>query len=529
MTLPIRIKHQNGSWAEIAIFLLGGFLSALALFQGRSPFSIAFLTVCHTQNRLLSALCGSALGSMLLMDFTAGLRHCAILILIYALFAAFRDTKYIAKEAFRPVGAMLMCAAVEFAYLLQEGLSLRSVLSYLTYLLLVLSLSHYFSLLLVRQKSAAKDTAAATMRKRLELSAAAFRDLYNSFGKPSPNRSEENPAVVFDRAAEQVCRGCKQSTLCWSQSYIDTFNALNDATPAMLRRGKSLPADYPQHFQDRCIHLPDFLSAVNRELSALLLRRQYKRRLETERQRTRGQYAQLSEFLGQAAGQLDVIPAGKFSEQCRVGGAWRPKEGEQVCGDVITHFEAADGRLCLLLSDGMGSGKEAHREAGNTVHLLEQFLKAGVEAESALRTLNAAMHLKGEDTGYFATIDLLLIDVSTRQAVLYKYGAAPTYLKHHGSVRRLTGTALPAGLQDPHSPPVPIRFSLEPESFLLLSSDGLSDATADSWLQNLLAGWQGSDPQRLVSLIMAESKKQVGTRDDSSCLCLYLPQRGKEV
>ena len=343
MTLPIHIKRQNGSWADIAVFFLGGFLSTLALFQGRAPFSIAFLTVCHTQNRLLSALCGGTLGAMLIMDFTAGLRHCAILILIYALFAAFRDTRYIAREGFRPIGAAAMCAAVEFAYLLQEGISLQSTVSYCTYLLLVLAMSHYFSLLLVHRKSDGKDTAAAAMRKRLELSAAAFRDLYNSFGKAPTERSEENPAVVFDRAAEQICRSCKQSAFCWNQSYIDTFNALNDATPAMLQRGKSVPADYPVHFQERCLHLPEFLGAVNQELNALLLRRQYKRRLEAERQRARGQYAQLSEFLGQAAGQLDAIPAGKFSGQCRVGGAWRPKEGEQVCGDVIAQLKLPTG------------------------------------------------------------------------------------------------------------------------------------------------------------------------------------------
>lgn len=529
MTLPIRIKYRSGTLTEILAFSLGGFLSSLALFHGRAPFSIALLAACRGRNPMLSALCGAVLGAIALMDFTAALRHSAILILIYALFAAFEGTKYIAKEFFRPLGAAAMCASVEFAYLLQEGIQAEALLGFLTYLLLIFALSHYCALLFRRRTASAKPDADTTLRKRLELSAAAFRDLYNSFGKPVPKSREENPAVVFDRSAEQVCRGCKQSALCWTQNYVDTFNALNDATPAMLRRGRSVPEDYPAHFQQRCLHLPEFLAAVNQELNALLLRRQYRRRLEAERQRARGQYAQLSEFLGQAAGQLDAIPAGTSSGNCRVGGAWRPKEGESVCGDVITRFHTADGRLCLLLSDGMGSGKEAHREAENTVRLLEQFLKAGVEPEAALRTLCAAMHLKSEDTGSFATIDLLLIDPRQRQASLWKYGAAPTYIKRRGSVRRLTGTALPAGLQDPHAPAASIRFPLEPDTFLLLVSDGLFDPCDDNWLQNFLAGWQGSDPQRLVSVLMAESKKQAGTKDDSSCLCLYVGETESEV
>ncbi len=529
MTLPIRIRCRSGSWADVALFTLGGFLSSLAMFYGRAPFSIALLTVCRSKSRLLSALCGGVLGAMAVMEFTAALRHCAELILVYALFSAFWDTKYIARDLFRPVGTAIMCGTVEFAYLLQEGLSASSLLSYVTYLLLIGALSHYASLLFCQKKVNNNTAAAATLRRRLELSAAAFRDLYNSFEKPAPRRNEENPAVIFDRAAEQVCRSCKQSALCWNQNYIDTFNALNDATPAMLQRGKSVSEDYPTHFQQRCARLPEFLGAVNQELTALLLRRQYRRKLETERQRARGQYAQLSEFLGQAAGQLDTIPAGNFSSLCRVGGAWRPKEGESVCGDVIARFEAGDGRLCLLLCDGMGSGKEAHREAESTLRLLEQFLKAGVEASAALRTMIAAMHLKGEDTGSFVTVDLLLFDPHKGQAELWKYGAAPTYIKRHGSVRRLTGTALPAGLQDPHAAVAPIRFALEPDSFLLLVSDGLIDATADDWLQNFLAGWQGQEPQRLVSVLMAESRQRVGPQDDGSCLCLYFPAGGKEV
>ena len=185
--------------------------------------------------------------------------------------------------------------------------------------------------------------------------------------------------------------------------------------------------------------------------------------------------------------------------------------------------------LYLLLSDGMGSGQEASREATNTVRLLEQFLRAGVEAEAALKTINAALGLRNEDTGSFTTIDLLSVKLSTREAALYKYGAAPTYIKRHGSVRRIVGSALPAGLQETHVVPAPVRFPLEPDTYVLLVSDGIVDASDDEWLQNLLAGWQGGEPQRLVSLLMGESKKHSGLRDDCSSLCLYAPKSAREV
>ena len=507
----------------------GGALATLCLIDGRAPLAIALLSVCRQQGQALAVLSGSAAAAMLAMDFTAGLRHWGILVLLYAVFAAFRDTRYIQMELFRPLAAASMTAAVELAYLLQAGVTAEHVAYYLSYVAMVGMLSHYFQMLPARFRGQGRDTSLLSLRKRLELSAVAFRDLYNSLGKTAPPRNDENPAVVFDRAAEATCRSCGNCAVCWGKEYVTTFNALNDATPAMLRRGKSLAEDYPAHFRERCTNLPKFLAAVNQELNALLLRRQYSRRLEAERQRARGQYAQLSEFLGYAARQGEAVPAYAGARPFLIGGALRTREGEELCGDTITHFETEQGLLCLLISDGMGSGAEAQRESRNAVNLLEQFLRAGVEAEPALRTINAALSLRGEDTGSFTTIDLLTVNLRTREASLYKYGAAPTYVKRHGTVRRLTGSALPAGLQDAQFHPAPISFTVEPDTFILLASDGVAGDKGDDWLQNTLAGWEGEDPQRLVSLLMGESRQRGGLKDDCSLLCLHWLGRGKEV
>ena len=212
-----------------------------------------------------------------------------------------------------------------------------------------------------------------------------------------------------------------------------------------------------------------------------------------------------------------------------MGAASRPREGEGICGDCAAWFETDRGLLYLMISDGMGSGEEARREASTALRLMEQFLRAGVEAEPALKTINAALTLRNEETGTFTTLDLLELDLASGQAALYKYGAAPTYIKRHGGVRRLTGAALPAGLQEIQSVPAPIRFPLEEGVFLLMVSDGIADATGDDWLQNLLAGWQGGGPQRLVSVLMGESRKHGGLQDDCTALCLQLEDGREEV
>ena len=386
----------------------------------------------------------------------------------------------------------------------------------------------------VQRAEVSSYTVGVQLKERLNKAAGALRDLYDSMGRgPSPS-TEENPAIVFDRAAEKVCRGCALCTLCWQKEYTGTFNALNDATPYLLERGRALPKDFPQYFADRCIHLPDFITAVNGELSAFLLRRQYRRQLEETRRSAQGQYAQLSELLtATAAGLGEPVPVSgraayprereEAPSPCQVGATLRPKEGETVCGDTLSSFQREDGAWCLLLADGMGSGEAARKESALTCRLLRQFLEAGIEPEAALKTLNSAMALRGAETGSFTTIDLCVLQPATGEASFYKYGAAPSYLKKGGAVRRIAGGSLPAGLRGSPAAPDITHARLEVGGFLVMISDGVADPGRDEWLMDLLAGWEGEDPQALAGLILSESIRREHLLDDCGIQVLYRP------
>ena len=334
----------------------------------------------------------------------------------------------------------------------------------------------------------------------------------------------ENPSVVFDRAAEQVCRRCILRDTCWRQNYSATYNAFNDACPRLLQRGEAQAGDFPLYFTSRCVHLSDFVGAVNVELRSYLLRQQYHRRLSEVRDQAREQYAQLGDMLASAG---PAVPAGAQAMGYGVASSLRPRQGQSVCGDQLDSFEVGD-TVYLLLSDGMGSGEAAHREAAMTVRLLRQFLEAGIEPGPALKTLNTALSLRGESGGGFTTIDLLALQRASGQAALYKYGAAPSYLKRSGSVSRYTGQSLPAGLQAVREAPECTRLQLTAESFFVMVSDGVADAGNDEWLQNLLAGWSGRDANALVSLILAESRGRKGLEDDCAVLVLHLSSGEKK-
>ena len=87
---------------------------------------------------------------------------------------------------------------------------------------------------------------------------------------------------------------------------------------------------------------------------------------------------------------------------------------------------------------------------------------------------------------------------------------------------RLDAGSLPAGLQDARQPPESTGVQLEPGSVLVMVSDGVTGGDSEDWLRGLLSGWQGGDSQELAQMILAESRRHGGLRDDCAALVLRL-------
>lgn len=435
-------------------------------------------------------------------------------------------------------------------------------------------------------------------RQKLHAAAQAFLSLGDSLRCAfRPAENENDVAAVFDRAANRVCRTCALRSRCWNQDYTLTFNALNDATPAMTDRGRAEPEDFPRHFADRCVHFPAFVVAVNEELTALFCRRQYNARIRESRTAVCRQYAQLSALLDSAAQELsdELSPdflndrrvrqriaeldlnvdtsvyrdgrgllhleiqgpgSPELARPCRVddlsllldapmrvaqenpdrlsliqqeplmavaGSAARKKDGETVSGDTGTYFRREDGKLYLLLCDGMGCGPEANQESSLASKLLEQFLQAGVDTGPALTTIASALALRGEDTGGFTTVDLLEIDLFLGNCELFKLGAAPTYVRTANGVQRYTGFSLPAGLAQ-GEPSAIDRFSfhLSPGDCVLMVSDGVFSPGEDSWLMKKLETFDGA-PRDFARALLTDCPN--APNDDRTALLVRLEQR----
>ena len=436
-------------------------------------------------------------------------------------------------------------------------------------------------------------------RQRLAGTAEAYRTLCHTLKESlaAPD-NDADISLVFDRAASRACRNCANQNLCWHRDYSGTFNALNDATPAMVERGKAEPDDFPLYFGSRCVRMPEFLSAVNEELTALFYRRQYRARIRESREAVCRQYAQLSDLLYETARELgeDLLPEPERRRDLRrylarrgisaeafvsrdsrgllrvriegadckgltaeaeleqlsgilgrpirleregedgiyfveeepykalAGVASRKKDGETVSGDAGTYFKRFDGKVYLLICDGMGSGEQAGRESALAIRLLEQFLLTGIPADHALLTLASALALRGEETGGFTTVDLLEIDLFTGEGIIYKLGAAPTYVRQGDSIRRLAGSSLPAGLAGGARETVD-RFSvrLSPGDCVLMVSDGICGSGEDGWLMEQLRNFDGDSPRRLAARLITQSPQ--GATDDRTALVVKFEKR----
>ena len=455
-----------------------------------------------------------------------------------------------------------------------------------------------------RERETEEAWGRAYVKERLEQVAGAFQTLHETMRTAfrQPGSNDADPAVIFDRAADRVCRSCALRGTCWERDYVTTVNALNDATQTMLARGRGEAGDFPGYFTSRCLRFPAFLSAVNEELTGLLCRRQYDSRIRDSRRAVCRQYGQLSEVLAAAAAELgqELTPdparerrlrqhlavlglegdAAVFYDRdrhlraeivgpaCRrlgregelatlaallgvsvrveesgaerlvlvqreplmavAGIAAQRKDGEVVSGDAGTWFKREDGRLFVLLCDGMGSGPAANRESGLAVRLLEQFLRAGLDSRTALGILNSALALRGEDEGGFTTVDLFQVDLFTGEGEVCKFGAAPTYVKTRDGVRRLAGSALPAGLADGEGArPDCISLRLEPGDCVLMVSDGVCPDQEDGWLRGRLADFDGGSPKDLARALLDEGPEE-GRTDDRTALVIRIGPRGPQ-
>lgn len=192
-----------------------------------------------------------------------------------------------------------------------------------------------------------------------------------------------------------------------------------------------------------------------------------------------------------------------------IASAQSNKIGEAVCGDAFTQLSPRPYHQTVILSDGMGSGDDAHRHATLTCEIFESILQSGFDTPKALRLLNSTLLLAG-DTQTFSTLDVVDINRLTGRADLYKLGAADTVILRAGRFYRLPCSSLPAGILS-NAKPEHRFFNLKDGDILLLHSDGVE--LTDEFLITLQ---KENDLQHMCNLCL----KTCGDRQDDCSVIL---------
>ena len=249
----------------------------------------------------------------------------------------------------------------------------------------------------------------------------------------------------------------------------------------------------------------------------------------TEKLAQAGEVARLGALLGcplkaEATGERGRAVLSQREPLSAVAGlAAAGREGQAVSGDTGAWFKDEQGRLNIILCDGMGSGPAARSDSDCALGLLEKFLRAGLSPQGALKTVGEALALRGEEQGGFTTVDLLQVDLYSGKSAIYKLGAAPTWLRRGGVVERLEGGSLPAGMES--GEPDAFSLTLDAGDCVVLASDGVAGGKDDGWLRRALTEFDGLSPQELAGRILAESGERTGAGDDRTVMVLKLDVR----
>ena len=194
---------------------------------------------------------------------------------------------------------------------------------------------------------------------------------------------------------------------------------------------------------------------------------------------------------------------------------------ETISGDTAILFTDSAGNPYLVLSDGMGTGKNAAIESRMTTELFRKFISGGISGTAAVRMMNGLLLTKSPQET-FATLDVARFDLDAGCLTMMKSGAAATLIRHGGKVSRISAMTFPLGLE-PEGETAIRQVKLCPDDIILMLSDGVSE-DAYPLIRQLLE--TTSDLEQIVMEICEKAEIFAGgkCRDDVTvCAARLLP------
>lgn len=186
---------------------------------------------------------------------------------------------------------------------------------------------------------------------------------------------------------------------------------------------------------------------------------------------------------------------------------------EEVSGDNYTYGSINNGRYLIAISDGMGSGERAAIESNTTISLLEKFIEAGFDRNTALKAINSVLVLRSNDES-FATVDMGVIDLHSGMGEFVKIGSAPTYIKSGMEIEVIKSTSIPVGILDEIEIESQI-MNFKSGDMIVMVTDGVVDANNEKnekWITKALKEFDSGNPKDVSDYLLNKAKTYYGNK-----------------
>ena len=203
----------------------------------------------------------------------------------------------------------------------------------------------------------------------------------------------------------------------------------------------------------------------------------------------------------------------------------RSRDGQTVSGDTVLYFESHDNKFYVILCDGMGSGNEASLESKMTAELLKEFIKSGIQANTAVNMINSSMALKTQSE-VFSTADILEINLLNGEFSMLKAGSAQSYIKCGNKFETLLSKSLPIGIIDDIKSTA-VKKNFQNNDMIVMVSDGISEADYGAmrgeWIKKIMS-YENRSTEEIASLIINDAQKKIfpNTADDMTAIVIKL-------
>lgn len=202
-----------------------------------------------------------------------------------------------------------------------------------------------------------------------------------------------------------------------------------------------------------------------------------------------------------------------------------PKNGETHCGDNVLHGKISGGKYVMILSDGMGCGKQAAEQSLTAIELMQQFLNAGFDKHTSLEMINSTLMLRNSET--FATIDAVIFDMFTSKVEFIKAGANTTYIKSGNCIKKISSNTLPIGIISSIKAETN-EYQARNGDIIIMISDGIHNAT-DDWFEEYILNMHEESPRMIAKLLADEASRRKKQDDDMTVAVLKITRNGDEM